>query len=203
MPSDSVFPDRILLPLQFDPSALAADLARIQGINWVEHFNRAGYTGEWVVSALRRPVSARGLHPIMSVVSNPACDDWENTEMLEQCPAFKSVLDAFKAPITAARLMSLTPGSEIKEHTDINLSYEDGMVRIHVPVVTHDGVEFYLNQTRVIMQPGECWYLRLSDPHRVVNRGSSERVHLVLDLKANPWLGELLARGQPGAAARH
>jgi hypothetical protein len=38
------------------------------------------------------------------------------------------------------------------------------------------------------MKPGEAWYLRLSDPHAVANRGSSDRVHLVLDLVVNDWL---------------
>jgi hypothetical protein len=201
VPSETVFPDRIRLPLKFDPAALAADLAKAEQMPWVKHFNRADYTGDWVLAALRRPVTARGLHPILSVVSDPSCRDWENTEMVEQCPAFKAVLDAFEAPLTSVRLMSLAPGSEIKEHTDLNLSYEDGVVRLHVPIRTHAGVEFYLSGTRVIMQPGECWYLRLSDPHRVVNRGADARVHLVLDIIANAWIGELLARGQSGAAA--
>jgi hypothetical protein len=38
------------------------------------------------------------------------------------------------------------------------------------------------------MRAGEAWYLRLSDPHAVANRGTSDRVHLVLDLVADDWL---------------
>ncbi len=45
------------------------------------------------------------------------------------------------------------------------------MVRIHIPVVTNDGVDFRLNGTRVVMPAGSSWYLRLSDPHSMANRG--------------------------------
>jgi hypothetical protein len=84
--------------------------------------------------------------------------------------------------------MRLTPGSVIKEHVDTDLSFEDGTVRLHVPVVTNDAVDFRLNGTRVVMEAGSCWYLRLSEPHSVANRGSEDRVHLVIDAEANDWI---------------
>ncbi|WP_339705616.1 aspartyl/asparaginyl beta-hydroxylase domain-containing protein [Algoriphagus aquimarinus] len=45
------------------------------------------------------------------------------------------------------------------------------------------------------MKEGECWYLRLSDPHRVLNEGETDRIHLVMDLKVNDWLRGIM--GQP------
>jgi hypothetical protein len=84
--------------------------------------------------------------------------------------------------------MRLTPGSVIKEHTDLDLGIESGAARIHVPVITNPDVEFLLNRTRVDMKEGQAWYLRLGDPHAVANRGITDRVHLVLDLVANDWL---------------
>jgi hypothetical protein len=51
------------------------------------------------------------------------------------------------------------------------------------------------------MRPGECWYLRLSEPHRVDNDGHDERVHLVFDARVNDWLRGLLAAGEWGRAA--
>jgi hypothetical protein len=50
-------------------------------------------------------------------------------------------------------------------------------------------VEFLLNGTRVILKAGSCWYLRLSDPHSVANRGTGDRVHLVIDASVNEWVG--------------
>jgi hypothetical protein len=60
--------------------------------------------------------------------------------------------------------------------------------RIHIPVVTNDDVEFYLNGSRVVLTAGSAWYLRLSDPHKVYNRGNAERVHLVIDAEVNDWM---------------
>jgi hypothetical protein len=42
--------------------------------------------------------------------------------------------------------------------------------------------------TCVIMEPGIVWYLRLSDPHSVINNGISDRMHLVIDAAVNDWL---------------
>ncbi len=89
--------------------------------------------------------------------------------------------------------MRLTPGSRIKEHQDLELSVEEGTVRIHIPVATNSGVEFTLNRSRVVMAAGSAWYLRLSDPHSVANNGASDRVHMVIDAVANDWIRGVLA----------
>jgi hypothetical protein len=68
------------------------------------------------------------------------------------------------------------------------------MARVHIPITTNEAVEFELNRRRVVMAPGSAWYLRLSDPHRVANRGASDRVHLVVDLVVNDWLRGMLAQ---------
>jgi hypothetical protein len=46
------------------------------------------------------------------------------------------------------------------------------------------------------MHEGECWYLDLSLPHWVENRGARDRVHLVIDCEVNEWLLELLAAAE-------
>jgi len=88
--------------------------------------------------------------------------------------------------------MRLGPGSHIKQHSDNVLSFEEGTVRVHIPVITNDAVEFYLNDARVVLEAGSAWYLRLSDPHSVVNRGSIARIHMVIDAEVNAWVEALL-----------
>ena len=97
--------------------------------------------------------------------------------------------------------MRLAPGSVIKEHRDHDLSFEQGMVRIHIPVVTNEGVDFRLNGLRCVMPAGSSWYLRLSDPHSVANRGADDRVHLVIDAGVNDWVAALFERGTGSQAA--
>jgi Aspartyl/Asparaginyl beta-hydroxylase len=125
------------------------------------------------------------------IYPDPAAQSFVDTPLLEHCPGFRAVLAAFDCPLRTVRLMRLTPGSVINEHTDVDLSFEDGMVRIHIPVTTNEDVAFHLNGSRVVLEAGTAWYLRLSDPHRVANRGSTDRVHLVVDANVNAWVEAL------------
>ena len=183
--------DRAKLPLQFDPQALKNDFAELKEVEWIDHFVEQNYEGSWTVIPLRGPIGAE--HPVMMIYSDPSCTEFENTPFLDTCPYFQEVLSSFRCPVNAARLMRLTPGSVIKEHSDYDLSVEDGNARLHVPIITNPGVEFRLNDRLVDMRPGECWYLRLSDPHSVLNRGKEDRVHLVIDVTVDDWLTDLLS----------
>jgi hypothetical protein len=144
---------------------------------------------------LRAPKSAK--HPIQMVYSDPTCEAFVDTPFLEQCHYFQAALETFQCPLDAVRLMKLTPGSKIKEHRDYDLDIEHGMARLHIPVTTNSDVTFCVNGIRVVLEEGECWYLRLSDPHRVANQGQQDRVHLVIDAHVNPWLSGLLALPRP------
>jgi len=106
------------------------------------------------------------------------------------------LIRSFDCDVRCVRLMRLTPGSVIKEHTDFDLDAEHGMVRIHIPITTNPQVVFELNRIAVAMAPGEAWYLRLADPHRVVNGGASDRVHLVMDAVVNDWMTDLLEQAR-------
>jgi hypothetical protein len=184
-------PDRLRLPFTFDPDLLARDLAGLSTVGWTKHFVQQNYDGDWSVIPLRGKAGAT--HPVMMIYSDPTCREFADTPMLAACPYFRQVLASFAAPLRAVRLMRLTVGSVIKEHNDFELSFEEGTVRIHVPVVTNPEVEFYLNHRRVVLEAGSAWYLRLSDPHSVANRGTADRVHMVIDAEVNDWVRDVLA----------
>jgi hypothetical protein len=192
-------PDRLRLPFDFDPALLARDLEGLRAVGWTKHYVQQNYDGDWSVIALRGKAGAT--HPVMMIYSDPTCRDFADTPMLAACPYFRQVLDTFAAPLRAVRLMRLTAGSVIKEHTDHELSFEDGTVRIHVPVVTNAEVEFYLNRSRVVLEVGSSWYLRLSDPHSVANRGTADRVHMVIDAEVNDWVRRVLETPATSATA--
>jgi hypothetical protein len=52
-----------------------------------------------------------------------------------------------------------------------------------------------------MLEAGSAWYLRLSDPHSVANRGTTDRVHMVIDAEVNHWVADALARAASGYAA--
>jgi hypothetical protein len=192
-------PDRLRLPFDFEPALLARDLEGLRAVDWIKHYVQQNYDGDWSVIALRGKAGAT--HPVMMIYSDPTCRDFADTPMLAACPYFRQVLDTFEAPLRAVRLMRLTAGSVIKEHTDHELSFEEGTVRIHVPVVTNPDVEFYLNRSRVVLEAGSSWYLRLSDPHSVANRGAADRVHMVIDAEVNDWVRRVLETAATSATA--
>lgn len=183
--------DRVRLPLNFDVERMQQDLQTLQSSEeWIAHFVQQNYEGDWSVIPLRGQAGAT--HPVMMIYSNPGCDAYEDTPFLERCEYLPEVLRAFQCELQAVRLMKLAAGSRIKPHSDYDLDVESGTVRIHVPITTNDAVNFYLNNSVVDMHPGECWYLRLSDEHRVDNLGETDRVNLVIDARVNSWLSEML-----------
>jgi quercetin dioxygenase-like cupin family protein len=187
------YPDRVRLPLCFDPAGLREDLAAVMAEHWQEHFVRQNYDGEWSAMPLR---AAEGeTHPIRKIYSDPGATRFVDEPLLARTPHFRALLDSLECPLRSVRLMRLAPGSEIKTHEDHDLAAEQGKARLHVPVTTGPGVEFRLNGRPVEMAPGELWYLRLSDPHGVTNRGETDRVHLVIDTQMNDWLRAQLDGG--------
>lgn len=194
------FPDRLRLPLDFDPERLAADLAGLSAATWTAHFVTQNYDGDWSAIALRAPAGAR--HPVQMIYSDPSCSVFEDTVLLAASPYFRDVLAALACPLRAVRLMRLRPGTRVKEHCDHDLSFENGTVRIHIPVTTNEDVDFRLNGVRCPMPAGSVWYLRLSDRHSVANLGTTDRVHMVIDAAVNGWVAALFERAAGTEAGR-
>ena len=197
------FPDRLKLPLAFDPQRLAADLSALEAAPWTPHFVRQNYDGDWSVIPLRATKGSAGMHPVRQIYSDPTATEFEDTPFLALCPYFREAIGAFGPATRCVRLMRLAPGSVIKEHADPDLSAEDGAARIHVPIATNADVVFEVNRRPVDMAPGEAWYLRLSDPHRVANRGTTDRIHLVIDIAVDAPLERLLEQAMAQAADLH
>lgn len=189
---DDTLPDRIRLPLSFDGGRLQADLAVIDA-GWIDHLVTQNYEGSWTVLPLRHTAGAT--HPVMQIYADPTATEFVDGPLLARAPYLRQVLAAFECALLPVRLMRLTPGSRIKPHHDHDLAAEWGIARIHVPITTSRHVEFLLNDTPVAMEPGEAWYLRLADTHAVANRGTTDRVHLVIDCVVNDWLRDLLRAG--------
>jgi quercetin dioxygenase-like cupin family protein len=191
-----IVPDRVRLPLSFDAPALAAEALALPVEDWVPHFNRDIYEGEWGGVALRSVGGvANQLYP------DPAAQaPFADTETLRRCPAYRSALAQFRCPLLAARLLALAPGAVINEHRDYRLGWADGEIRVHVAVVTSPDVEFVLDGRRVELAAGEPWYLDLNLPHRVANRSAVNRIHLVVDCVVDDWLRELMTEALQNAA---
>jgi len=179
----------------FDAPAMQREVARLTQNDWKAHYNHSHYEGDWSVLPLRALGGAAD--SIVSVHTGAAAPGmYRDTPLLDTCPYLRSVIDSFDCRKTSIRLMKLSAGALIREHTDHDMHLEAGEARLHIPVQTNPDVAFYIMNDRIPMQEGECWYLNLSLPHRVHNAGATDRIHLVIDCIANDWLKQLL--GAPG-----
>ena len=181
----------------FDATRLQADLDGIVASDFVPHFNTGYYTGDWSAVPLR---SVGGL--AANIYPDPTRKKaFADTPLLARCPYVRDVLAFFACPQQAVRFLRLRAGSVVKEHTDLDLGYEDGEVRLHIPVRTNPEVIFLLGGARVVMREGECWYNNFNLPHSVENRGPTDRIHLVIDCVVNDWLRALLLADAAAAGA--
>lgn len=177
----------IRFPFCFNVELLKKDLQTVLGSPWVAHYNSTAFSGSWSSVAL---MSEGGKSSnILATPSGKAAVT--ETELMKSCPYFKEVANFFNCPKTTMRLLKLDAGAEVKPHRDYALGYEDGVFRLHIPVVTNSEVEFILAGERITMEEGTCWYIDANEEHSVKNCGKEDRIHLVIDCERNEWTDEL------------
>lgn len=177
------------LPFFFEPAALRADLQAIEAATWVPHFNQQDYAGQWSSVSLRSRTGRAE-----DIVPHGAAEDFRDTPLATLCPHLQAAVDIFEFQKKSVRLLRLHAGSRVREHRDVDLGLADGELRIHVPVATNDQVEFIVSNRKLILREGEAWFIDFSQPHRIYNRSSHDRIHLVIDGTLNDWARELLER---------
>ncbi|PWB31957.1 aspartyl beta-hydroxylase [Pseudomonas sp. SDI] len=176
------------LNAQVDLPPLLAALAAIEPAQWQPHFNQHYFNGDWSGVALIAPADASselapGTGP---AVQRPA---WLNDSRWQQG------LGHLPLAIRSARLLRLGPGAQIHEHRDYDLGGPDADLRLHIPLLSPEQVDFMLEGQRIPMRAGECWFLDLERPHSVDNHDQLPRIHLVLDCRPTPWLLDAVAAG--------
>ena len=137
----------VRLPLTFDHERLQADLKAIESVHMQAHYGKY-HDGKWSAIGL---VSQGGKMDELHVGTGR----YEKTELVQHCPYFNEVLDAFQCEKQRVRLMALAPGGKIYEHWDTEETIDSGTARVHIPIVTHHDVVFVLAGRRVYWKPGE------------------------------------------------
>ncbi len=177
------------LPFLFDAALLQNDVARLSSANWLLHYQKLHYQGEWSAIPLRS-IEGRADSIMVSPEENPV---YEDTQFLKECSYISTVLSFFECPLQAVRLLKLNAGAIIKEHKDNDLCFEKGEVRFHIPVRTHSDVHFFLDKEEMNLHEGECWYMNFNLLHSIHNKSNIDRVHLVIDAEVNDWVKDIFA----------
>lgn len=172
------------LPFTFDAERLRADAIQFEPVEWTPHFNIHNYEGEWSVVPLRAVKgSSTAIYPDPN-----APEGYFETEQMSRCTYVPEILRTFECELQTVRFLKLAAGSVIRRHRDYELGYEDGFIRVHIPAMTNDAVEFILNDEVLKMGVGETWYVNVNNYHTVRNGGACDRIHLVVDCVVNDWV---------------
>jgi len=141
------------------------------------------HQGEWRGIALHSTGGKDSVFP-----SAPGLDDYRETESLGRTPYFKWVLDELKCPKEVVRILFLPPQGHIKDHFDFHTSFQFGLLRLHIPIITHPDVVFTIDGQRVHWGAGELWYGDFSRVHSVRNDSPVVRAHMVIDVQINDFV---------------
>lgn len=177
------------LPLQFDAAALEGEVRALPASSWVPH--PTGFEGNEAV----RLVTPGGR----------ATDELEGemapTEQLLAMPYVQQIMGDIGGVWGRSRLMGLRAGGEVPQHVDSHYYWRTHW-RIHIPVITSPQVLFSCGPETIHMRPGECWLFDSFRWHRVVNGGTEQRVHLVLDTVGGGAFWDHVDAAQRGTPAR-
>ncbi|HMH09399.1 MAG TPA: aspartyl/asparaginyl beta-hydroxylase domain-containing protein [Candidatus Nitrosopolaris rasttigaisensis] len=183
-------------------------------LNFTNHYSNYNKDKSWSA------ISLRGYSPDIQFITKPIemNQKWKDqhkdeTYFMQDTVLFdnpfywiKNYLEElFDGDLHRVRFMKLKPGGgELQRHTD-QVDPDAGnnigqIARFHFPIVTNDDVLFSVwdtlgNKETVNMKFGEMWLLDTRHPHMVVNGGTTERIHLVVDVQVTKKIKELILNG--------
>lgn len=213
------------LPLTTSSSIRTAILAEVNTLyGWTDDFPYYS-DGSWSALSLRgfNPADPTwGIKPAeMSKAwwaEHPDASKYAHCEwtvLAYDCPATVSLVESvcWWGELERVRLLRMAgregKGGKLSRHTDItdrDAGTADGhIVRFHIPLITHHRVTMTAWNLRGErhehhLSPWSMWYLDARKPHAVDNRSGTDRVHLVVDVKADAATRKAIASGRDHAA---
>jgi len=200
------------LNIKFDPPTKLLALAEKYKSEFYSHYSSANADGKsWTALVLRgyydshqeclKPEEMSQKWKKENGIKNVSYDHMlHDTEMgkifLEE---LKPLFDALPGKKHRIRLLRLEPGGKILKHCDKPCPTDPNNIwRYHIPLLTNPHVEIHSWNLRaeeivIPMKVGEVWRIDNRKPHAVFNKGTTPRIHLVMDIEECPQMDVLLA----------
>lgn len=108
-----------------------------------------------------------------------------------ELPQVRSLVFALMARVEGERLgrvliTSLEPGKRVDPHPDSG-DHARYFERFHIVLQATPGMVFRCGDEQVQMKAGEAWWFQNQIEHEVVNNGSDDRIHLIVDIKTSAF----------------
>lgn len=117
--------------------------------------------------------------PTIEVVRQPG---WDRLAAVA-VPIMDSIIARWYPPggrIIRAMVARLPPEGRIDPHRDMHPSFGCGH-RIHAPIATNPRVRFTIDGRPHHLQVGQVYEVNNKKMHSVINKGSTDRIHLIFD----------------------
>ncbi len=144
-------------------------------------------------------------------IMNPSGDSNDNviadgrakpTELMSRFPKLAKFIAGCGYEVMWARLAKMNVSAALWEHVDYTELLDTTRYRLHVPLRTNQDAALVFPGQAIHLSAGTIWLL---DPHSLrhaaVNRGSTSRVHLLLDVYNGPSLEDLIAKAESVCAS--
>ena len=173
--------DAIKLPFNFDINKLSKAYNSIPKSSYYKISNPSVTPDTLDAIHLITPIANKG-------------HDFSPNATLKNLPYLLEILNTFECKKETFRIHTLQAGAKIKAHRDTNLNYENGSLRLHIPIITNPNIKMIVANKEIIMKPGECWYLDFNKTHEVMNNSNEDRVHLIIDCLSNSWWDDIMKK---------
>jgi hypothetical protein len=171
------------LPVRFDVERLRAEVEALPADAWSRH------PSEYEGNTAARLITVGGTQ------NDLVGGEMRPTPALSACPYLQQVLASFNTVWSRARLMRISGGGSVPQHSDMNYHWFY-RARVHIPVITRPEVRFHCADQSVHMAAGEAWIFDNWRPHKVLNPPSEARIHMVADTAGTSAFWRLVSQGQ-------
>lgn len=101
----------------------------------------------------------------------------------------RSIIFGLMAKVQGERLgrvmiNSVRPGGQIYPHADTEV-HADYYSRFHVVLDTSPGANFRCGDETIHMRQGDVWWFNNALEHHIVNNGTCDRIHMVVDIRTS------------------
>ncbi|GAA3773338.1 hypothetical protein FNH04_21660 [Streptomyces phyllanthi] len=182
-PQGRSLPNYVALDKQYDADRMRSELADLSSRSGI---SLSAASGRRVV-----PLRNIGGDAYRTDSGGPSLLGFQDTPWISHLPYFRQILEELPAPVRAARLWAVGPGTRDMTLQSAKMGPPWGLCRVHLPVTGSPGARAVFFGEHWHWPPGTLWFAAAWREYALANSDSSDLVHLIVDLCHTSELGNL------------